>query len=63
MDAYRAHVPLDDGYEMRKSFYDLSRTLVWIRSLILYGDAYGKGLMSQSPQAARAHVLSLTTDR
>jgi aminoglycoside phosphotransferase (APT) family kinase protein len=61
--AYETHVALDEGYVSRKAFYDLSRTLVWIRSLILYGDRYARGLASQSHQAARAHVLSLTTGR
>ncbi|CAA9545418.1 MAG: hypothetical protein AVDCRST_MAG87-428 [uncultured Thermomicrobiales bacterium] len=59
MGAYEAHVPLDEGYETRKDFYDVSRTLVWIRSLILHGDAYASGLESQSHRAARAHLLGL----
>ncbi len=63
MDAYRAHVSLDEGYGTRKDFYDVSRTLVWIASLIVYGDNYAKGLASQSHRAARAHLLSLTTGR
>jgi fructosamine-3-kinase len=63
MRAYGAHVSLDEGYATRRDFYDLSRTLVWIRSLILHGDAYAKGLASQSHHAARRHVLSLTTAR
>jgi Ser/Thr protein kinase RdoA (MazF antagonist) len=58
--AYRAHVTLDAGYEARQRFYDLSRALVWIRSLILYGDGYARGATSQNEQAARAHVLALT---
>lgn len=60
MEAYGEHVALDSGYARRKEFYDVSRTLVWIRSLILYGDAYAGGLASQSCHAAREHLLSLT---
>jgi hygromycin-B 7''-O-kinase len=63
MRAYEEHVSLDDGYATRKDFYDLSRTLVWIRSLILHGDRYAKGLASQSDDAARRHLLSLTAGR
>ena len=63
MDAYRAHVSLDEGYGTRKEFYDVSRTLAWIKSLILHGDNDANGLASQSHRAARAHLLSLTTDR
>ena len=59
MDAYGAHVPLDEGYETRKEFYDVSRTLAWIRSLILHGDAYAKGQSSQSHRAAREHLERL----
>lgn len=63
MRAYGEHVSLDEGYRLRKDFYDVSRTLVWIQSLILYGDTYAKGLASQSHHAARAHLLSLTSGR
>ena len=58
--AYRAHVALGAGHETRQRFYDLSRALVWIRSLLLYGDGYALGAASQSHQAAREHVLALT---
>jgi aminoglycoside phosphotransferase (APT) family kinase protein len=57
--AYQAHVRLDEGYALRKTFHDVSRTLVWIKSLILYGDKYAKGAASQSAHAAREHLLSL----
>ena len=60
MRAYEAHLALDHGYESRKEFYDVSRTLVWIRSLILHGDLYARGLASQDGRAARAHLLSVT---
>ena len=63
MRAYEAHVPLDHGYESRKEFYDVSRTLVWIRSLILHGDRFARGLASQADGAARAHLLSLAAAR
>ncbi len=54
MAAYTAHVPLDEGYLDRKRFYDLSRTLAWIRSLILHGDRH------TGEQAARSHLVGLT---
>lgn len=63
MDVYRAHVSLDEGYGTRKDFYDVSRSLVWIKSLIVYGDNYAKGVASQSHRAARAYLISLTADR
>jgi aminoglycoside phosphotransferase (APT) family kinase protein len=59
MDAYKGHIPLDKGYEERKAFYDASRTLVWIKSLILYGQKYSKGKDSQSNQAARNRLFCL----
>jgi len=63
MDAYGAHVHLDEDYARRKEFYDVSRTLAWIRSLILSGDAGARGPSSQSHHAAREHFHSLTVDR
>lgn len=60
MQAYQRHVPLDEGYESRRLFYDVSRTLVWMKSLVAYGDAHAKGAASQSGQAARRHLLALT---
>lgn len=59
MQAYTAHVALDEGYVLRKDFYDMSRTLVWIRSLILYGDKYAKGSAAHAHEAARNHLRSL----
>ena len=59
MDAYTRHVALDDGYVLRKNFYDVSRTLVWIKSLILHGTAYSKHQAEQSSQAARSHLATL----
>jgi Ser/Thr protein kinase RdoA (MazF antagonist) len=59
MDAYTRHVALDDGYVLRKNFYDVSRTLVWIKSLILHGTAYSNYQAEQSSQAARAHLVTL----
>jgi aminoglycoside phosphotransferase (APT) family kinase protein len=57
--AYERHVALDEGYSSRKDFYDASRTLVWITCLIQLGDAYSRGVASQSHEAARDHLLSL----
>jgi Ser/Thr protein kinase RdoA (MazF antagonist) len=58
--AYRRHVPLDpEEHAARRTFYDVSRTLVWIRSLLDHGDAYARGAASHSTGAARAHLLAL----
>ncbi len=53
MGAYTAHVALDAGHPERKPFYDASRTLAWIQSLILDGDRH------MGEQAARAHLERL----
>lgn len=55
VDAYERHVPLDEGYEERRAFYDVSRTLAWIRSLILHGDDGAQG------ELAHTHLLALTS--
>lgn len=60
MEAYEMHVSLDEGYSLRRDFYDVSRTLVWMKCLILYGDKYTHALASQSHESARLHLLSLT---
>lgn len=59
MDAYTQHIALDEGYLARKNFYDASRTLAWIRSLVLHGERYSKGQPAQSSHAARAHLMAL----
>lgn len=41
-EEYVKYVKLDDGYEKRRSFYSLSRTLVGVRCLILLGSSYSK---------------------
>jgi len=63
LQAYAVHVALDEGYDDRKRFHDLSRTLAWIRSLILHGDRYAGGAASHSHRTARAHVLALLAGR
>ena len=60
--AYGRYVRLDEGYEGRKRFYDASRTLVWITSLIRRGDGSVRGNPDQSHLAARAHLRSLIGD-
>ncbi|MBA3379682.1 MAG: phosphotransferase [Chloroflexia bacterium] len=60
--AYTAHVPLDEGYPGRKRFYDLSRTLAWIRSLILHRDGDITEQAIRDRQAARSHLLGLVSD-
>ncbi|MBA2470341.1 MAG: aminoglycoside phosphotransferase family protein [Chloroflexia bacterium] len=59
MDAYTGHVLLDEGFARRKHFYDASRTLAWIRSLILNSHAYPGDQADRYRQAARSHVESL----
>ncbi len=60
--AYGRHVRLDEGYEDRRQFYDASRTLVWITSLIRYGNGYVRGSQDQSCLAARKHLRTLLGD-
>lgn len=59
MAAYQRHVGLDEGYEGRKRFYDASRTLVWIQSLIRHGDRDGSRRPDRNHLAARTHLRSL----
>lgn len=61
MRSYRELVTLDAGYEERRQFYDLSRSLTWIRSLIDHGEGYVRGMASQTEDAARAQVLALVS--
>ena len=37
--AYQAHVALDEGYENRRPFYEMSRTLVGLRCLVVFGSS------------------------
>lgn len=60
--AYGRHVRLDEGYEERRRYYDASRTLVWITSLIRFGNGYVRGSQDQSHLAARKHLRSLISD-
>ena len=53
---YLEHIMLDDGYESRKPFYELSRSLVGLKCLILYGSHFGN---EPEIQAARAHIHHL----
>ncbi len=39
---YAAHVTLDAGYEGRRPFYELSRSLVGLQCLVRYGDTVGE---------------------
>jgi aminoglycoside phosphotransferase (APT) family kinase protein len=59
LDAYTQHVTLDEGYHERKHFYDVSRTLAWIRSLLLHGAAHSAEQSKQYRQAARTHLEAL----
>ncbi|MHB1294607.1 MAG: phosphotransferase family protein [Anaerolineae bacterium] len=58
--AYAGHCPVDDGYAERRSFYRLSRTLVQLRCLIVYGDRYTDDLQGDGRRAREdvARVLS-----
>ena len=50
--AYEEHVPIDEGYPRRRHFYDVSRTLAWIQSILLHGTG-------EHQRAARSHLRSL----
>ena len=58
-DAYAEHVMLDAGYARRKPFYELSRNLVGLRCLVLYGSRYSAADLEGESQAARAQVQAL----
>jgi fructosamine-3-kinase len=58
-ESYADHVLLDEGYAGRKAFYDVSRTLVWLESIVAFGDRYARGDATQDGAAARAHLRSL----
>ena len=58
-EAYADHVPLDEGYAARKAFYDVSRTLVWLESIVAFGDRYARGDAAQDGEAARTHLRTL----
>jgi len=62
MDAYTDHVSIDEGYLGRKYFYDVSRMLAWIRSLLLNANDVTSDHANRYRQAARAHLLSLIAD-
>lgn len=62
MDAYADHLFLDEGYLSRKHFYDVSRTLAWVRSLILNAHRYSRDQAHRYRQAAHSHMLALLTD-
>ena len=57
--AYAGHVTLDAEYPARKAFYDVSRTLVWLESLVAFGDRYARGDTAQDGAAAQAHLRAL----
>lgn len=57
--AYQRHVPLDGGYVARKDFYDVSRTLVWMKTLVKREDMHAERREAQFHEAARAHLHSL----
>ena len=59
LDAYVRHVALDAGYAERKRFYDASRTLAWIQSLLANDDGFSRHEAAASRQAARAHLARL----
>lgn len=38
-EGYNAHITLDTGYESRRPFYEMSRTLVGLRCLVVFGSS------------------------
>jgi aminoglycoside phosphotransferase (APT) family kinase protein len=57
--AYGTHVPLDSGMQARKPFYEVSRTLAWIQSLLLHGTSYTAADLANYVQAARSTLEAL----
>lgn len=59
---YTAHIALDAGYEGRKALYELSRSLVGLKCLVLYGSHTVLGLAEETRRArARIHELLETS--
>jgi aminoglycoside phosphotransferase (APT) family kinase protein len=56
---YKKHADVDEGYELRKNFYELSRALAWIKSLILYENDYSGSNVEQNKIQAKNYVLNL----
>lgn len=57
-NGYTAHVALDAGYEGRRPLYELSRWLVGLQCLVLYGDKAAPDLAEET-RRARARVQEL----
>ena len=57
-EAYTALVLLDDGYEGRKPLYELSRSLVGLKCLVLYGSRAAPKLAEET-QRVRARICAL----
>jgi fructosamine-3-kinase len=36
-EGYNTHITLDEGYKSRRPFYEMSRTLVGLRCLVVFG--------------------------
>jgi len=59
---YTAHIALDAGYEGRKPLYELSRALVGLKCLVLYGSHAAPDLAEATRRArARIHELLETS--
>jgi fructosamine-3-kinase len=56
-EGYSKHLMLDDGYERRKPFYELSRWLVGLKCLVLYGSRLGGEPEKQETRARIHHLL------
>jgi aminoglycoside phosphotransferase (APT) family kinase protein len=63
LNGYQRHLSLDGGLEGRKPFYEVSRTLAWIQSLVLHGSAYPAEDLASSTQSARATLEALLRER
>ncbi len=59
LEAYQHHVSPHPSMRERKRFYEVSRTLAWIQSLLMHGDSYPPNDLAEYQRAARETLEAL----
>jgi Ser/Thr protein kinase RdoA (MazF antagonist) len=59
LETYQRHVSLDPAMRERKPFYEVSRTLAWIQSLLMHGTSYPPADLVTYVRSARSTLVSL----
>jgi aminoglycoside phosphotransferase (APT) family kinase protein len=57
--AYEPFVKLDPGYQERRAFYSLSRSLVGVRCLVLWGSRHSKKEYLKEKNWIRSHITKI----